>query len=103
MVAAGHWRWRFPSPHLPGVGDVPLTNYLGWLLVALVISVALQGILATCGPADDRVPYALYLWTWGSSVLALAAFLDLGAAALWGGAGMGLVAVPLALSLAADG
>jgi uncharacterized membrane protein len=101
MVAGGHWRWTFPSPHLPGVGIVPLTNYAGWLLVSTLMSLVVQAILgADRDTCDDRWPYALYLWTWVSSSLALAAFLDLGAAALWGGLGMGLVAVPLAVSLA---
>ena len=45
------------------------------------------------------MPYALYLWTYASSVLALAAFFGLPAAALWGGLGMGAVALPLAWSL----
>ena len=31
MVAAGHWAWQDPTPHLPGVPTVPLTNLLGWL------------------------------------------------------------------------
>jgi uncharacterized membrane protein len=103
MVAAGHWHWRHPSPHLPGVAAVPLTNYLGWVLVALVISVALQGMLRTTPVADDRVPVALFGWTYLSSVLALAAFLHLGAAAAWGALGMGLVAAPLAVSVARSG
>ena len=30
MVDAGHWRWSDPSPALPGVPTVPLTNYAGW-------------------------------------------------------------------------
>ncbi|MEO9108913.1 MAG: carotenoid biosynthesis protein, partial [Jatrophihabitantaceae bacterium] len=93
MVSAGHWRWRFPSPHLPGVDAVPLTNYAGWLLVASVMSLALQMILTRVPDGDDRVPIGLFVWTWGSSTLALAAFLHLGAAAGWGAIGMGIVAV----------
>lgn len=99
MVTAGHWRWFYPAPHLPGVPSVPLTNYAGWLVSALVISLVLQGILRTVPDADDRVMYLLYLWTWLSSVLALAAFLHLGGAAVWGSGAMGLVAVPLLVSL----
>jgi len=102
MVAAGHWRWSYPSPHLPGVDAVPLTNYAGWLLASTLISLVLQGVLARSPMGDDRWPYALYLWTWVSSALALAAFLDLAAAALWGAVGMGVVAVPLVLLLRAD-
>lgn len=99
MVAAGHWRWLDPTPHLPDVPDVPLTNYLGWLAVALVMSYLLQRALAARPDGDDRVAYGLYLWTWASSALALAAFLGLPGAALWGALAMGTVAVPLACSL----
>ena len=31
MVADGHWPWADPTPSLPGVHGVPLTNYAGWL------------------------------------------------------------------------
>lgn len=99
MVDAGHWHWSDPSPALPGVPAVPLTNYAGWALVALVLMVVLDRTVRTGPSTPDTVPYALYLWTYGSSVLALAAFFGLPAAALWGGLGMGAVAVPLAWSL----
>jgi uncharacterized membrane protein len=100
MVDAGHWRWADPAPSLPGVASVPLTNYAGWVLVAAVL-MALLSVLVPAEPGADAVPYALYLWTWASSVLAHAAFFGLPASALWGGLGMGLVAVPLALYLRA--
>jgi uncharacterized membrane protein len=94
QVAAGQWTWRFPSPHLPGVPDVPLTNYAGWLAVAVVLSIAVQ---ALAGDGDDTVIIALYLWLYVGWVVALAVFLDLEAAAGWGALAMGTVAVPLAL------
>lgn len=99
MVAAGHWRWRHPSPHLPGVASVPLTNYAGWLGVSLVMSFGLHWVLAHRHHSSRGIPIPLYLWTWASSTLALAAFLHLGAAAAWGGVGMGTVAVPLIVSV----
>ncbi|MFL6127568.1 MAG: carotenoid biosynthesis protein [Mycobacteriales bacterium] len=99
MVDAGHWRWADPVPALPGVPAVPLTDYAGWLLVAALLMLLLDTLLPGSGRADDTVPYALYLWTYASSVLAHAAFLGLPASAAWGGLGMGLVALPLALSL----
>jgi uncharacterized membrane protein len=102
LVAAGHWRWTAPAPALPGVPDVPLSNYAGWLLVAVVLAAALDALLGPdLGAPEpvDLLPYGLYLWTYGSSVLAHAAFLGLPGSALWGALGMGLVAVPLALSL----
>jgi putative membrane protein len=99
MVAAGAWRWTDVGPHLPGVGDVPLTNYAGWLLVAVLLSAGLQWRLRHDPGGGDAVPIALYLWTWAGSALALAVFLDRPAAAAWGALGMGLVAVPLLRTL----
>jgi putative membrane protein len=99
MVDAGHWRWVDPSPALPGVPAVPLTNYAGWALVAVVLMAALDRVAPVSASIVDAVPCALYLWTYASSVLAHAAFFGLPASAAWGGLGMGLVAVPLARSL----
>lgn len=99
MVSAGHWSWTSTDLHLWGVARVPVTNYLGWLVVAVAVSACLQGVLDATPDGDDRVPFGFYLWTYASSVLALALFLGLGAAAAWGALGMGAVAVPLAVSL----
>jgi uncharacterized membrane protein len=99
MVDAGHWRWAHPSPALPGVPAVPLTNYAGWALVALLLMLVLDRTVPVGQSTVDAVPYALYLWTYVSSVLALAAFFGLPAAALWGGLGMGAVALPLLRAL----
>jgi len=96
MVHFGQWRWADPSPHLPGVPTVPLTNLLGWLLVGTVIALVAQGILAAAGDGDgdDRWPHVLFVWTWLSSTLALAVFWDLTAAAAWGYCALAVVAVP---------
>jgi uncharacterized membrane protein len=96
LVAAGGWRWAAPSPHLPGVPTVPLTNYAAWLAVALLLSLVVQ---ALAGDGDDRLPVALYVWLWAGWTLALAVFLRLPAAAGWGALGMGTVAVPLLLRI----
>jgi uncharacterized membrane protein len=95
LVGAGAWRWADPDPHLPGEANVALTNYAGWLLVAALISLGVQRILAGTPAADDRWMFALYLWTYLSSIVGLAVFLHLPAAAFWGALGMGVVAVPL--------
>jgi uncharacterized membrane protein len=103
MVAAGHWHWLDVSAHLPGVPGVPLSDYAGWFVVSALMSFALQRALQPIPNSSedaDRWPLAFYLWTWVSSTLALAAFLDLGAAAAWGFVAMGSVALPLARSLA---
>lgn len=102
MVGEGYWTWTDPSPSLPGVPDVPLGNYAGWLVVALLM-MALFSMLAgpaAMTPGADAPMYALYLWTYFSSILAHAAFLGLPASAAWGALAMGLVALPLAASLA---
>jgi uncharacterized membrane protein len=97
MVEAGHWRFTDVTASLPGAPGIPLSNYLGWLLVASLM----LGLLQLLGrhDADDRVPGALFLWTWGSSVLANAVFFGRPLVALTGGVVMGLVAVPYARSL----
>ncbi len=119
MVSEGYWRWVDPGPALPGVPAVPLSNYLGWLVVAtgMMALLAVAGGSATrrtagqaatgravprhrSSPAVTDAPMlALYLWTYAASVLAHAAFLDLPASAGWGALGMGTVALPLAVRL----
>ena len=97
MVEAGHWTWSDVQASLPGSPEVPVSNYLGWVLVGVLMVGALQ--LLPRRAADDRVPAALFLWTYASSVLAFAVFFGRPVVALVGGIGMGLVAVPYALSL----
>jgi putative membrane protein len=104
MVDAGHWVWAHPAPGLPGVADVPLTNFAGWLVVAVLMMLFLHrgtpsapsraGLGLRAGPAP-----LLYLWTYGSSVWAHAAFFDRPWVSLVAGVLMGLTAVPFALVL----
>ncbi|MEJ2871951.1 carotenoid biosynthesis protein [Actinomycetospora sp. OC33-EN08] len=98
MVAAGHWVWSDPSPALPLVPDVPLTNYAGWVLVSVLVVGALHLALGPRrGPVSSPAS-ALYLWVYASSVLAHLAFFGLPGSAVVGGLGMGLVAVPVAVA-----
>ena len=84
---------------MPGI---PLSNYLGWLLVSLLVIGALHAALRsghdrTAGPEPVSAPAsALYLWVYASSVLAHLVFFGLPGSALVGGVLMGLVAVPFA-------
>ncbi|GAA5183894.1 hypothetical protein GCM10023322_24190 [Rugosimonospora acidiphila] len=100
MVAAGYWRWRHPTPGLAGI---PYTNYLGWLVVAVLMMALFAAVAGSRvrvgGPGVDAPMSALYLWTYLSSVLAHAVFLGLPGSAAAGAVGMGLVAVPLAVAL----
>ncbi|WP_328418903.1 carotenoid biosynthesis protein [Micromonospora sp. NBC_00389] len=102
MVAEGYWTWRNATPALPGLPGIPVSNYLGWLLFAVLLMSALRplaGLTAEHTDQRDHPMIALYLWTYFSSILAHAVFLDLPASALWGAAGMSVIAVPLAVTL----
>jgi carotene biosynthesis associated membrane protein len=91
MVDAGHWTWTGPGLRLNGI---PVVNHLGWLLAALVM-VGLLVALLPDRPGDDRLPVALYLWTYASSLLANLVFFGRPGVALAGGLGMGVVVVLL--------
>ncbi len=100
MVAAGHWSWLAPAPALPLVPGVPLSNYVGWLVVGVLVIGALHRVL---GPGEvSRPASALYLWVYASSVLAHLAFFGLPGSALVGGVLMGTVAIPFARTLWPD-
>ncbi|GAA2328434.1 carotenoid biosynthesis protein [Dactylosporangium salmoneum] len=101
MVSQRYWLWRTTSPALPGVAGIPLTNYLGWLGVAVALMALLRLALGDdpARPGVDAPMYAMYLWTFASSIVAHGIFLGLPASAAWGAVGMGLVAVPLAVRL----
>jgi putative membrane protein len=104
MVAAGHWTWHHPTPALPGVPGIPLTNYAGWLLVALVMVAALDLALPTGGgdASGEAVPAALLTWTWLGSGLANLAFFDRPAVAGYGVVAMGLTVAPYLRLLLAE-
>ena len=98
MVHARHWRWQQPRPHLPGIGDVPVSNFGGWLLVSLVVMVLLSAA-RTLPARDDGPALTLWVWTWLSSTLANLAFFHRPAVAVWGFVAMGLVGLPLLRSV----
>jgi putative membrane protein len=106
MVSAGHWRWADPDPGLPLVPGIPLTNYAGWVLVSVLMVGALHRLLPVAhrpGEVPSAPAAALYLWVYGSSVLAHAVFFGLPGSAVVGGIVMGLVAVPFAVHLVRGG
>jgi putative membrane protein len=98
MVGDGRWRWADPTPGLPGVHDVPLTNFAGWLLV----SVVLMGLLSLLLPRDrgsEAMPAVLLGWTYVGSIVGNLFWFGSPAVALAGGVAMGLVVLPYAWSL----
>jgi putative membrane protein len=98
MVRARHWRWQQLHPHLPGVNDVPLSNFGGWLLVSVVVMLMLATARTAPG-LDDRPAVTLWVWAWLSSALANLAFFGRPGVAGWGFLAMGLVGVPLLRSV----
>lgn len=99
MVAAGHWTWFDTAPALPLIPGIPLTNYIGWLLVSVVIMAILDRTLP-CEQFPSAPAAALYLWVYFSSVMGHAVFFDLPGSAITGAVIMGAVAVPFAVVLA---
>lgn len=103
MVEAGHWWWLDPTPTLPGVPGIPVSNFVGWLLVAVLMTAALDRVVARVPGVDDRLPLVLWVWTFLSSTMAAAVFFGRPSVAVVGGVLMGLVGVPLLLVLRRDG
>jgi putative membrane protein len=109
MVGEGYWTFTFPTPALPGSPGIPLTNYAGWLGVAVLMMVVLDRL-----PREPRsdwrstsgrrvvVPTALLTWTYFSSVLANLAFFGRPWVALWGAVGMGVTVLPWLYRLSRD-
>ncbi len=95
MVADGRWRWADPTPALPGVPHVPLTNYAGWLLVALVMMALLVWLLPR-DDADETLPGFLLAWTYVGSIVGNLFWFGSPSIALAGGIAMGLLVVPWA-------
>jgi uncharacterized membrane protein len=98
MVAQGHWTWANPTPALPGVPGVPLTNYGGWLLVSVLMIAAMDRALPPNSPAGERIPAALLAWTWLGSTVGNLIFFDRPWVALYGGLLMGVVVLPYLLA-----
>lgn len=94
MTAEGHWTFVDPAPTLPHVPGIPLLNYAGWFVTALVMMVLLDRLPRRTVP--EGVPTLLFLWTYASAVMANLVFWDRPWVALYGGVAMGVVAVPFA-------
>jgi carotene biosynthesis associated membrane protein len=102
MVGEGHWTWTLDNtPVLIGITDVPIQNFVGWLLVALVLMLLLDRLprRRSDGGVGDGVPALMFLWTYVSNVVLNAVFLHRPGVALWGGIVMGVVALPYAYAL----
>jgi len=97
MVQAGYWRWESPSPGLPGIDTVPLTNLAGWLVAGLVLMTLVDLLVertARPGPprTGDTAPLLTLGWMVLGGALAHAGWLGLPGSAAWG-VGLGLPVV----------
>jgi uncharacterized membrane protein len=85
MVQAGYWRWAHPSPGLPGVSTVPLTNLAGWLLAGVVLMTLLDLLAGrTASRTSDVAPLLVLGWMTLGGALAHAGWLGLPGSAAWG-------------------
>jgi putative membrane protein len=84
MVQAGYWRWAHPSPGLPGIGTVPLTNLAGWLLAGVVLMTLLDLLARPARPGtSDAAPLLVLTWMTLGGALAHAGWLGLPGSAAW--------------------
>ncbi len=112
MVTDGQWTWTSPIAGLPGLPSIPVTNYLGWFLVSLVMASIVEGVdrmsqraADSAETVSDTVPLVMFAWTWLGSALAHAALLsgpELRYSAVYGFAAMGVVGIPLVRRLMLD-
>ena len=105
MVGDGHWTWADPTPSLPGVDGIPLTNFAGWLVVGALMMLVLTALLPRDDPhrpADESLPATLLLWTWLGYLLGNVFWFGTGSVALVGGVLLGLLVLPYLWSLWQD-
>ncbi len=94
MVQAGYWTWANPSPGLPGIDTVPLTNLAGWLFAGAVLMSLLDLLVhRTSAPGSPRIgdaaPLLALAWMTLGGALAHVGWLGLPGSAAWG-AGLGV-------------
>lgn len=92
MVREGYWTWSAVTWTLPGIDEIPLQNFLGWLLAGFLLMWLLDRLPRKA--AKDGVPILMLSWVYASNVLAAAVFFSDWPVALWGGICMGLVVIP---------
>ena len=105
MVGDGHWTWAHPTPSLPGVDGIPLTNFAGWLAVGALMMLVLTALLPRDDPhrpADESLPASLLVWTWLGYVLGNLFWFGTTSVALVGGALLGLLVLPYLWSMWQD-
>jgi uncharacterized membrane protein len=94
MVRSGLWTWARQGEYV----GIPLENYLGWLLTALILFAAFSRFVKF--PSDSRLtwfvvlPVLSYTWTWFGSSIVNVFWWGQPVVGLAGLIAMGLFAVP---------
>ena len=100
MVGDGHWTWAEPTPALPGVPGIPLTNFGGWLVAGVLMMLVLAVVLPRGSQrGDESVPAALLIWTWVGYVVGNVFWFGSTSVAVVGGVVLGALVVPYAWAL----
>lgn len=92
MTGEDYWIWNQIGWTLPGIPDIPLQNFLGWLLSSIALMWILDRMKRKV--VNDAFPNAMLMWVYLSNILAAAVFFQKPWVAVWGGVCMGLVIVP---------
>ena len=100
LVQAGYWTWSHPTPGLPGIPTVPLTNLAGWLVAGGVVMTLIELVVVPAavpgGPRiGDAAPLTAITWMTLGGALAQAGWLGLPGSAAWGA----VLATPVLVAL----
>jgi putative membrane protein len=92
MVSEKYWTWQDTGWALPGIAGIPMQNFLGWLLAAMLLMGLLDRLPRKT--VSDAVPNVMLMWVYASNVLANLVFFHRPGVAIWGGVCMGIVVIP---------
>lgn len=99
MVGEGWWTWADArSLHLLGVEEIPVQNYVGWLLSTAVLMSLL--VLLPRRRASNALPLVMYTWMWLGGIIMNLFWLDEPWVALWGGLAMGSIVAAMTWRIA---
>jgi uncharacterized membrane protein len=94
MVKDGRWTWA--NSAWPKVNGVPLSNFIGWLVVAGIMMVLLdRGVNHVVD--YEGIPLLVLVWTWISSIIGHLLFFGLRGSAVVGGVVMSITMIPVVL------
>jgi uncharacterized membrane protein len=88
MVGANYWSWAEAGLSVPGLEQIPWSNFVGWFAVSLIMMLLLDLLPVTRG--STLLPGFLYAWTWLGGIISNLIVFDRPYVALWGGVAMGV-------------